>query len=140
MNPLAALEKWIEAWRSGDVRAVAARYAEDAVYNHAMVPEPITGREAILEFISGMGSAFSEIDIIVSHAVVSADEVAAELLHRGRHTGELPTPAGPIPASNVMTDFPAAHFFRVNDAGLIAEERMYANPMVMMAQLGVTPS
>jgi hypothetical protein len=40
-------------------------YAEDVVYQHAMLPEPITGREAVRQFISGMGSAFSDIDDVV---------------------------------------------------------------------------
>lgn len=91
---------WNDAWNTGDIDAVAATYAEGVVYQHAMLPEPITGREAVRQFISGMGSAFSEIDDAVSHAVVSGDEVAAEVRHRARHTGELLTPMGPVPATN----------------------------------------
>jgi hypothetical protein len=44
---------------------------------------------------------------------------------------------GPIPATSAIVELLAAHFFRVGQDGLIVEERMYANPMAMLAQLGV---
>jgi steroid delta-isomerase-like uncharacterized protein len=139
VNPLDAINRWNDAWNTGDTDAVAAAYADDVVYQHAMLPAPIAGREAVREFISGMGGAFSEIDDAVVHAVVKGDEVAAEVRHRARHTGELPTPMGPVPATSNTVELLAAHFFRVNDDGLIVEERMYANPLAMLAQLGVMP-
>ena len=139
MRPLDAINHWNDAWNTGDTDAVAASYAVDVVYQHAMLPEPITGREAVRAFISGMGGAFSDIDDHVSHAVVSGDEVAAEVRHRARHTGELPTPMGPVPATGKTVELVAAHFFRIDADGLIVEERMYANPMAMLAQLGVMP-
>ena len=46
---------------------------------------------------------------------------------------------GPVPATGNTVELLAAHFFRVNDDGLIVEERMYANPLAMLAQLGVMP-
>jgi steroid delta-isomerase-like uncharacterized protein len=139
MEPLDVVNRWNDAWNTGDFEAVAAMYAEDVVYQHAMLPEPITGRDAVLQFISGMGSAFSDFDDAVVHAVHSGDEVAAEVRHRARHTGDLPLPTGPVSATDVTVELLAAHFFRVNSDGLIAEERMYTDPMAMMAQLGVLP-
>jgi hypothetical protein len=88
---------------------------------------------------SGIGSAFSAVDDVVIRAVHRGDEVAAEVRHRARHTGDLPTPMGLLPATGRTVELMAAHFFRVNDAGLIAEERMYSNPMDLMTQLGMTP-
>jgi len=139
VNPLDAINRWNDAWNRSDTAAVAAVYAEDVVYQHTMLPEPVTGREAVREFISGMGGAFSDIDDAIAHAVVSGDEVAAEVRHRARHTGDLPTPMGPVPATGNTVELLAGHFFRVNDDGLIVEERMYANPLIMLAQLGVMP-
>jgi steroid delta-isomerase-like uncharacterized protein len=140
MEPLDVVNRWNEAWNTGGTDAVTAMYAEDVVYQHAMLPEPITGGEAVRQFIFGMGSAFSDIEVAVMHAVHSGDEVAAEVRHRARHTGDLPTPMGPVPATDRTVELVAAHFFRVNADGLIVEERMYANPMTMMAQLGVIPT
>ena len=101
MEPLDVVNRWNDAWNTGDFEAVAAMYAEDVVYQHAMLPEPITGREAVLQFISAMGSAFSDFDDAVVHAVHNGDEVAAEVRHRARHTGDLPLPTGPVPATDV---------------------------------------
>ena len=138
VNPLEAVNRWNDAWNTGDTDAVAATYAEDVAYQHAMLPEPVTGREAVRAFISGMGGAFSDIDDAVTHAVVTGTR-SAEVRHRARHTGELPTPMGPVPATDKIVELVAAHFFRINSNGLIVEERMYANPMALLAQLGVMP-
>ena len=136
MNPLDTLNRWKDAWNSGDTSAVAALYAEDAVFLHPIVPEALKGRDAIGEFLGAMGSAFSEIDVAVLNAVTGGDWVAGEVQHIARHTGDLPTPSGPLPATGKLADLPAAHFMRVGPDGLIVEEHMYANPLLLMTQLG----
>jgi steroid delta-isomerase-like uncharacterized protein len=139
MDPLDAVTRWSDAWNAGDTDAVVASYAKDVVYEHAMVPEPITGRAALAEFVAGMGGAFSETKVDVPHAVVSGDEVAAEVVHTARHTGDLPTPMGPVAATGNTVEIRAAHFFRIDGEGLIAEERMFANPLALLAQIGALP-
>ena len=132
-------ERVVSAWNHGDVDGVVALYAEDAVYQHPMVPGGLHGRDAIREFVLGMTSAFSDIGEKVTSSISSGDEAAVEILHSAIQSGELQTPAGPVPATNKRVELNAAHFYRLNADGLIAEERMYANPMEMMAQLGVGP-
>lgn len=45
-NPRAVVERWVGAFNRGDVDALAALYAEDAV-NHQVVFDPVEGRAAI---------------------------------------------------------------------------------------------
>ena len=40
-------ERVVNAWNRGDVDAVVALYAEDAVWQHPMVPGGVHGRDAI---------------------------------------------------------------------------------------------
>jgi hypothetical protein len=43
------IEAWVERFNAGDVAAISALYAEDAV-NHQIPLEPVVGRAAIEEF------------------------------------------------------------------------------------------
>ena len=42
------LDRYIEAWRSGDARAIGDLFSQDAEYYHGPYREPIHGREAIV--------------------------------------------------------------------------------------------
>lgn len=45
-TPKATLVKWIDAFNAGDVDAISALYADDAV-NHQVANEPVIGKAAI---------------------------------------------------------------------------------------------
>lgn len=51
-TPKAVLQAWVEAFNRGDVDALAAMYAEDAV-NHQVALEPVEGRDAIRAMLEG---------------------------------------------------------------------------------------
>lgn len=46
LRPKQVVRAWVDAFNRGDVDALAALYAEDAV-NHQVVQEPVAGRDAI---------------------------------------------------------------------------------------------
>src|SRR5687767_13879035 len=57
VNPSQLVLAWVEAFNRGDVDALAAFYAEDAV-NHQVAEVPVYGREAIRAmFASGFATA-----------------------------------------------------------------------------------
>jgi ketosteroid isomerase-like protein len=43
VSPKALVQAWVDAFNRGDIDALAALYAEDAV-NHQVVQEPLVGR------------------------------------------------------------------------------------------------
>ena len=45
-SPRAVVERWVEAFNSGNADRVAGLYGEEAV-NHQVVQDPVVGREAI---------------------------------------------------------------------------------------------
>jgi limonene-1,2-epoxide hydrolase len=50
MTPRAVVEAWVAAFNAGDLAAVAALYADDAV-NHQVAYGPLAGREAIMAML-----------------------------------------------------------------------------------------
>jgi hypothetical protein len=46
VNPRRRVQTWVEAFNRGDVDALAAMYADDAI-NHQVANDPVIGREAI---------------------------------------------------------------------------------------------
>lgn len=76
--------------------------------------------------------------MVFDRAIESDDSVAVEGRFVGRHSADLVTPQGTIPASGANLDMPFADFFRVKD-GRIVEHRVYWDQMGMIAQLGAGP-
>lgn len=46
MNPKELVEKWVDAFNSGDADAVSNFYSENAI-NHQVAEQPVKGKEAI---------------------------------------------------------------------------------------------
>jgi limonene-1,2-epoxide hydrolase len=57
VTPRHLVEQWVDAFNRGDVEALAAFYADDAV-NHQVAEAPVRGRHAIREmFAAGFAAA-----------------------------------------------------------------------------------
>ena len=51
MTPSDTVQKWVNAFNSGNADAVAALYSDDAV-NHQVTQDPVTGRDAIIQMFA----------------------------------------------------------------------------------------
>jgi steroid delta-isomerase-like uncharacterized protein len=134
-HPLA--DRLLAAWNSGDVRRIAALYAEDAVVRHPLAPDVIRGRAAVQQLEGGLFSAFSEIDWRIESVVADGRQVAVEFRVTALNSAPLPSPQGMVPATGRRVDLRAASIVRLTDAGLIAEEHRYLDTATMFAQLGL---
>jgi steroid delta-isomerase-like uncharacterized protein len=130
-----AIRNLVTAWNSGNVDEIAAVYAPDAVLDHVLFPQPLTGRNAIRDAESGMFAAFSDIDWTVAHSVASGDEVAVEWVVKATHTAPMPTPGGPLPATGKRIVVRGSSHFQVRPDGTIGVERRYLDGAGMFAQL-----
>ncbi|SMF61911.1 nuclear transport factor 2 family protein [Allosphingosinicella indica] len=89
---IALVEAQIAAWNRKDWEAAAAMFAEDAILHSVMV-EPIHGRDAIHQRISGLGAGASEINLQIKNIGVVNGKVFAErvdgFVYQGK-TGAVP--------------------------------------------------
>jgi steroid delta-isomerase-like uncharacterized protein len=75
---------------SGDTGALQQDYAEHAVVEDGMYPEPIVGRAAIMARKSTGLAAVSDFQLKITNRVVHGGQISAEWVATGTHSGDLP--------------------------------------------------
>ncbi len=77
-------EAYAQAWGSGDPEAVAAFYREDGkiIINRG---DPIEGRAALLDMVSGFYAEFPGLTVSLEHLRVAGDHVMFGWLLEGKH-------------------------------------------------------
>jgi steroid delta-isomerase-like uncharacterized protein len=135
MSTKSFTEALTAAWNSGDIDRIAARYADDAVLDHVLFPEPVRGRAAIAQAEGGMFAAFSEIDWKVVNVVGDGDALALEWVVKATHTGAMPTPEGPLAPTGRRITVRGSSHMRVTSGDRIASEHRYLDGAGMFAQL-----
>lgn len=132
MNSKELLQKWIEAFQSCDVDAVAECYADDAVNFQIAAGEPAIGKEQIrkdtAEFFKGFPDAWSRVENIIA----DGDRAAWEWVGGGTFTGEF---YGASPTGKSFT-IHGCGFFKFKD-GKIVEQHGYWDKLSWFSQTGL---
>lgn len=131
------LEEQVAAINAHDSGRFAAFYSEGAVVRDPQYPEPLRGRAAVANDFSAFLTAFPDLRAEVTCSVISGSTLAAEMTITGTHTGPLPLPSGDIPPTGRTLRFAMAFFDRIDDHGLIEDERRYYNVADQLEQLGL---
>jgi predicted ester cyclase len=94
------------------------------------------GREHIEQFLTSMHESWSDLKIVVDHAIAEGDWVAGLCTSTAKHT----KPVMGVAATNkeVRTTFWDMH--RFNEDGKIAETWNLMDSLAIMRQLGLVPS
>ncbi len=75
---------------SGNTGALQHDYAEHAVVEDGMYPEPIVGRAAIMARKGTGLAAVSDFQLTITNRVVHGNQLSAEWVATGTHSGDLP--------------------------------------------------
>jgi ketosteroid isomerase-like protein len=105
---------WERAWPAKDVEAIAALYAEDALYRAYVFRQPDRGVEGVRDYLRRNFEVEHDIDCRFGEPVASGDRAATEWWARWVEDGEPLTMAG-------------VTVLRFGDAGLIVDHRDYWN-------------
>jgi len=106
--------------------------SESVVVHDPASPEPIEGREALLEHIRGSRAAFSDLQIRTKDLLVGDDTVMWEWTMTGTNDGELQG----LPPTGNEVDLTGMSKLVFGDDGL-EEEYMYYDVQALFAQLGL---
>ncbi len=131
LKPIA--DKLIEVFNAHDAVALAQLYAEDQVTSCSGVPEPVKGRKAKEEFVGGFFTAFPDLKIEPTSILFADNHIIFEVIMRGTNEGIL---EGEIPPTGRSVELKMIFVTRVNDEGLIEEDRTYYDTAEFMKQLG----
>lgn len=74
----------------GNLHALNQDYAENAIVEDSMHSKPFIGRAAIMERKNSITSAASDAKITITNRIVTGNQVTAEWVATGIHTGDLP--------------------------------------------------
>lgn len=85
------------AFSEGDLDAAMRLAHDDIEVVFQAAGHTFRGREAFLQFMSGLTTAFPDIRIEHTNQLAQGDQVAVEFRWTGTHTGPLAGPAGTLP-------------------------------------------
>jgi steroid delta-isomerase-like uncharacterized protein len=132
------MDRVTQAAMSGDVETLRGLYAEDAVIE---TPDQgtITGRDAIVEWISGFQKAFPDLTYEPLNEYEIGNTAIDEGAISGTHTGPLETPTGEtVPPTGKRVRVRETDLATVEN-GKVTSHRFYFDQMEFLAQLGLVP-
>ena len=115
----------------GNLHALQHDYAENAIVEDSMYEKPFIGRAAIMERKNVITSAASDAKITVTNRIVTGNQVTAEWVVTGIHTGDLPD----LPASGRPFSIHGVTVV-VRHEGKIVREALYYDVKHLYKQLG----
>ena len=137
MSHRQTVEHIVNAIRRSDADAYAGFFAEGAVLEHPLAPDPLQGRVAIREGEQALFDSFSEVEVELRSLTDDAATAVAEVVLRATHTGPIDLGEGePLPPTGHRIAVRAVWIFEFGSDGLVAAERDYFDTAAMMAQLG----
>jgi steroid delta-isomerase-like uncharacterized protein len=125
-----------KAWDDKDMEALVAHYTEDAVMYMPGEP-PVRGREAIAKNQGAFVRAMPDFKLTFNQVLSSGNHAAFEGVVNGTFTGPLSTPEGDIQPTGNKVQLKFAFFARLNEDGLVEEDRTYFDTADFMRQLGL---
>jgi steroid delta-isomerase-like uncharacterized protein len=115
----------------GNLHVLNQDYAENAIVEDSMHPQPFIGRAAIMERKNIITSAASDAKITITNRIVSGNQVTAEWVATGIHTGDLPG----LPASGRSFSIQGVTVV-IRHEGKIVREALYYDVNRLYRQLG----
>ena len=115
----------------GNLHALNQDYAENAIVEDSMHSKPFIGRAAIMGRKNIITSAASEAKITITNRIVTGNQVTAEWIATGIHTGDLPG----LPASGRPFSIHGVTVVIRHD-GKIVREALYYDVNKLYRQLG----
>ena len=115
----------------GNLHALNQDYAENARVEDSMHSQPFVGRAAIMERKNIITSAASEAKITITNRIVTGNQVTAEWIATGIHTGDLPG----LPASGRPFTIHGVTVV-IRHEGKIVREALYYDVNKLYRQLG----
>ncbi len=115
----------------GNLHALNQDYAENAIVEDSMHSKPLIGRAAIMDRKNIITSAASEAKITITNRIVTGNQVTAEWIATGTHTGDLPG----LPASGRPFSIHGVTVVIRHD-GKIVREALYYDVNKLYRQLG----
>ncbi len=123
---------WIDGLNRGTVSGADEAFAANCIIHMAGAPDPNLSVPAFKELVSGLLTAFPDLQLSVDDQIVSGDKVATRWTAVGTHTG----PLGDSEPTGNRVKFEGLILDKVAD-GQVIERWEQWDQMGMLQQIGV---
>jgi steroid delta-isomerase-like uncharacterized protein len=130
---VARVRDFAERFNAKDFAGLVVNYGDDYVLDFPGGPVG-HGRAGIEQATRDFATAFPDLHFATDDLVAQGDRVAWRWTMTGTHRG----PLGPFAASNKLVRLSGISFFRLQN-GLIIEDRVRADMVGLLTQIGVIP-
>lgn len=126
----------ILAYNDKNWENVKASLTTDALYDEVCTQRKLQGQAEIIECWKGWARAFPDSKATIHGAIASGSTVCVEMSWRGKHTGPLELPSGPVAATQKPIDVRACQVLEMSgtQARVI---RHYFDMSTLLQQLGI---
>jgi steroid delta-isomerase-like uncharacterized protein len=124
-------DRHLDVRNARNVSALQNDYAEDAILEGSMYPEPFVGPAAIAAHRDAEMVAFPDLRVEMINRVVHGNQVTVEWVATGTHTGDFPG----FPASGRSFTIPGVAVV-IREHGKIVRESLYYDMEVVRHQFG----
>jgi steroid delta-isomerase-like uncharacterized protein len=124
-----------EIMSQGRLEVIDELMAEDFIIRISSLHEPFHGPEGMKQFVTGLRTAFPDIEFTVEEQIAEGDQVACRFTSISTHQGEF---AGISPTGKQVKDHGTDIFRFVS--GKIAEVWVSENALGLMQQIGAIPT
>jgi hypothetical protein len=126
-------------WERNDRDGYEALWADDATWTNMDGEETYRGPKEICDFLWAFRGAWSDDTRIAIHQEFGDDTQCVTVgRFTGTHSGPLPTPNGPLPATGKQVDLPLCQVVTVQD-GKVKSVLNCNTVMYTLIQLGLAP-
>jgi steroid delta-isomerase-like uncharacterized protein len=135
-DPSEVAERGLQAWRSRDVEAFAATFADGATLT-APGGMQLQGRDGARQFYAVWNEAVPDNEVTIERRHGCGSVVVEQGVFSGTHTGNLTTPDGQvIPATGRSLSVPYVEVFDM-ESDHVASTRLYFDQVELLTQLGL---
>lgn len=130
---------FLRVWNEGRVELTQLMWDDEIVFHTPLGPEPIRGRQGVLEHVYAIQNAYSDLFFTIEDTVAQDDRVVLRVTHTGTHTGDYMG----IPPTGRTVELPEIFAFRLRPGGplgaRVTDVWLMLNAVVLMQQMGVFP-
>lgn len=132
----ALVHQLYERFGRQDLAAATELIADDFEWQVMPFGQRFVGRAGFAESFNNFAVPFAGARIDVKQTIACEDTVVVEYDFIATHTGELMTPAGPLPPTGRDVNLPGCELYTMRD-GKITRLHTYFDAATMMQQLGI---
>lgn len=133
-DPKAVVRRWFDAINRHDVEGVGEPVAENATWRVPISPDPLHGRAAVQQLVSGFFAAFSDFKGEVTEQIAEGERVVTYVTASGTNDGEL---LG-MPPTGKHVSWNLIHTHTVRN-GELQDDFVVFDRLALMEQLQAAP-